>query len=56
MKDLIGKMENALRERTDEVLRDGPAFDLVLESQRSFAVYQDNHAQKTKKLRSEIAF
>lgn len=49
-------MEAALRERTDDVLRNGPAFDLILESQRNFAVYQDSHTQKTRKMRSEIAF
>jgi hypothetical protein len=39
LQDLIAKMEAALRERTDDVLRNGPAFDMILESQRNFAVY-----------------
>ena len=52
----VNDKEKLLRQRTDETLQSGSAFNLVVENQRFFAICQDKYANLSKKQREVIAF
>ena len=49
------ELEQALKHRTDDVLRLGSAFEIIIANQRDFARCQDEHEQRMRQMRSELA-
>jgi hypothetical protein len=49
---MINELETAVRDRSDAVLQNGPAFELIVANQKDFARVQDEFEDKTRRMRS----